>query len=227
MSHSDPARPCVLIVPIKAPAIAKSRLTPLPAAQRGELARAFALDTVEVALSTRGVVAVLGVTDDFRLAAQLRSTGCEVIPDGATDGLNATLVQAAAEVLRRWPQALAVVLCADLPALVAAELGAVLDCLPEAGSAFLRDRAGAGTTLYGADAASFDPRFGPDSAAAHLATGASEIHVDAPSVRADVDDVRDLEAALLKGVGQHTRAAVDLVLTGQPEGNSEGEPPTG
>lgn len=211
MPHSRPGRPCVVIVPVKPPALAKSRLVPLPADQREELARAFALDTVAVARRTPGVVAVLAVTDDFRLAAQLRAAGCEVMPDGASDELNATLVQAAAEAVRRWPDALPVALCADLPALMVEELRAVLDRLPAAGPAFLRDRAGTGTTLYASDRDSFDPRFGPDSAAAHLADGVHEIEVDAPSARADVDELSDLTAALRIGVGPHTRAAAGLL----------------
>ena len=221
----DP-RPCVLVVPVKPPAIGKSRLGELPADQRRDLAEAFALDTVEAALHTEGVVAVLVVTDDFRLAARLRSDRCEVIPDGATDDLNATLVQAAAEVVRRWPDAVPVALCADLPGLVATELRAVLDQVPEGCAAFLRDRAGTGTTLYAADADHFDPRFGANSAAAHLAAGVREIDVLAPSVRADVDDLADLNAALVAGVGRHTAAATGRVTAPASE-QHKGGPPLG
>jgi 2-phospho-L-lactate guanylyltransferase len=207
MSPATHPRPNVVVVPVKPPAVGKSRLGDLPADQRRDLAEAFALDTVEVALHTEGVAAVLVVTDDFQLAARLRETGCDVIPDGVADDLNATLVQAAAEVVRRWPGAVPVALCADLPGLVAHELRAVLDQVPATGSAFLRDRAGTGTTLYAADPDRFDPRFGQDSAAAHLASGAVEIVVLAPSVRADVDNLADLNAALVAGVGPHTAAA--------------------
>ncbi len=208
MPPATHSRSCVIVVPVKPPAVGKSRLGALPSDQRRDLAQAFALDTVEAALSTPGVRAVLVVTDDFRLAARVRSAGCEVMPDGATEDLNATLVQAAAEVARRWPGAVPVALCADLPCLVASELREVLDGLPESGAAFLRDRAGRGTTLYAADPASFDPRFGTDSAAVHAACGAQEIDATAPSVRADVDDLADLTAALVAGVGPHTCAAV-------------------
>lgn len=204
---TPPRRPCVLVVPVKPPAVGKSRLGDLPADRRRDLAEAFALDTVEAALHTEGVAGVLVVTDDFRLAQHLRSLGCDVIPDGVTDDLNATLVQAVAEVVRRWPGAVPVALCADLPGLVAAELRSVLDHVPVSGAVFLRDRAGTGTTLYAADPGHFDPRFGPGSAAAHLAAGAEEIVVPAPSVRADVDDLADLNAALVAGVGPYTAAA--------------------
>ena len=206
-SRPDHARSCVVIVPVKPPARGKSRLSDLPAEQRRDLAEAFALDTVGAALRTDGVTAVLVVTDDFRLAERMRAAGSEVMPDGAGDDLNATLVQAAAEVVRRWPDAVPVALCADLPGLVADELRDVLAQLPSTGAAFLRDRAGTGTTLYAAPAQQFAPTFGEGSAAAHVAAGAVEIGALAPSVRADVDDLADLSAALVAGVGPHTSAA--------------------
>ncbi len=214
---TDPARPrCVVVVPVKPPAYGKSRLTRDPFQHLGEderrdLAEAFALDTVQAAAATPGVEVVLVVTDDFRLAAAMRALGFEVMPDGASEDLNATLVQAAAEVVRRWPGAVPIALCADLPGLRPDELAPVLaDAvgLVAAGrTAFVRDRAGVGTTMYAAAGDTFEPGFGPDSAARHLAAGAVEVGHDAPSVRADVDDLADLGAALVAGVGPHTSLA--------------------
>lgn len=205
--------PCVVVVPVKPPAFGKSRLGDqgLPDEQRRELARAFALDTVEAALATAGVEAVLVVTDDFRLAATVRGLGCEVMPDGASEDLNATLVQGAAEVVRRWPHAVPVALCADLPALRPDELAGVLAeavaLVGRGGSAFVRDRAGVGTTLYAAPADRFEPSFGAGSADLHRGGGAVEIGTAARSVRTDVDDVADLGVALVAGVGPHTSRA--------------------
>lgn len=207
MSSAARHRSFVVVVPVKPPALGKSRLAGLPDARRRKLAAAFALDTVLAAARTPGVAAVLAVTDDFRFAARLREVGCEVVPDGVTDDLNATLVQACAEAARRWPSALPVALCADLPCLVPEELQEVLDSLPVQGAAFLRDRAGTGTTLYAGSVGDFAPRFGPSSAQAHVDGGAHEVGVPAPSARHDVDDIADLEAALRLGVGAHTAAA--------------------
>lgn len=212
---NDPGR-CVVVVPVKPPAVGKSRLAAhpfhhLPDEQRRELAEAFALDTVQAARATAGVLEVLVVTDDFRLASAMRGVGCEVMPDGVSEDLNATLVQAAAEVVRRWPGALPVALCADLPGLRSAELAAVLVEVVErvdAGSAvFVRDRAGIGTTMYAAPVDQFAPGFGGASAERHLAAGALEVGGDQASVRADVDDLADLGAALVGGVGPHTSRA--------------------
>ena len=202
---------CVVVVPVKPPALGKSRLVGLTDEQRRELAEAFALDTVAAARATTGVEAVLVVTDDFRLASALRGEGVEVMPDGVSEDLNETLVQAAAEVVRRWPGTVPVALCADLPGLLSDELAAVLaEATAEVAAgraAFVRDRAGIGTTLYAAPADAFAPSFGLDSAAAHVRGGAVEIGSAAASVRADVDDLADLGAALVAGVGPHTTRA--------------------
>ena len=198
----------VVLVPVKPPALGKSRLAGLPEARRRELASAFALDTVSAALRTAGVVDVLAVTDDFRFAARLGALGCSVMPDGAAEDLNATLVQACAEAARRWPDAVPVALCADLPCLLPTELAEVLGAAGGRTPAFLRDHTGRGTTVYAAPPATFAPRFGPDSAARHADDGAREIDVPAPSVRHDVDDLSDLTAALLRGVGSHTAAVI-------------------
>ncbi len=211
----DRAR-CVVVVPVKPPAFGKSRLAAHPFQhlsdqQRRELAEAFALDTVQAVRSTPGVLEVLVVTDDFRLASAMRALGCEVMPDGVSEDLNATLVQAAAEVVRRWPGAVPVALCADLPGLRGGELAVVLDEVVErvdAGSAvFVRDRAGTGTTMYAAAGERFAPGFGGASAERHLGAGALEVGRDQASVRADVDDLADLGAALVAGVGPHTARA--------------------
>ena len=47
----NPVR-CVVVVPVKPPALGKSRLVGLTDEQRRELAEAFALDTVTAALAT-------------------------------------------------------------------------------------------------------------------------------------------------------------------------------
>jgi 2-phospho-L-lactate guanylyltransferase len=201
----------VAVVPVKPPALGKSRLVGLTDDRRRELAEAFALDTVAAAAATAGVEAVLVVTDDFRLAGAMRGLGAEVMPDGVSEDLNATLVQAAAEVVRRWPGAVPVALCADLPGLLPDELTVVLaDATAEVSAgraAFVRDRTGTGTTMYAAAADAFAPSFGPGSAAAHEWAGAVEVGSAATSVRADVDDRADLGAALVAGVGPHTTRA--------------------
>jgi 2-phospho-L-lactate guanylyltransferase len=208
---------CVVVVPVKPPALGKSRLVGLGDKVRRDVAEAIALDTAQAAASTPGVEAVLVVTDDFRLASSMRALGCEVIPDGTSEDLNATLVQAVAEVVRRWPGAVPVALCADLPRLRPVELAGVLrevaGHVAAGRSAFVPDRAGTGTTLYAAPAEHFDPGFGAESAARHRSAGAVEAGTSATSVRTDVDDLADLGEALAAGVGPHTSRACEGRVT--------------
>ncbi|MEV6813934.1 2-phospho-L-lactate guanylyltransferase, partial [Micromonospora sp. NPDC051296] len=72
---------------------------------------------------------------------------------------------------------------------------------------FVADAPGTGTVLLAAPpGVPLDPRFGPDSAAAHLASGAHPLAGDWPSLRRDVDTAGDLAAALRLGLGPRTAA---------------------
>ena len=116
----------VVLVPVKSPALGKSRLGDLGDDARRDLAEAFALDTVAACLAATSVGAVLVVTDDVRFSSVLTGLGAAAVPDGVTGDLNGTLRQAAAEAHRRWPHLLPVAVCADLPALVPHDLDATL-----------------------------------------------------------------------------------------------------
>lgn len=197
----------VALVPVKPLAVGKSRLAGLPDDHRTALARAFALDTIEACLEAPSVVGVIVVTDDYRLALDLRDEEptAVVVPDGVSGDLNASLVQAAHEAVRRWPGSGVVAVCADLPALRADELDQALSAVARVG--FVADAAGTGTSVYAARAlADFAPQFGPDSAARHRAHGAEPLAGDWPSVRQDVDEVGDLGRAMVLGLGRHTAA---------------------
>ena len=196
----------VVLVPVKPPAVGKSRLVGLPTELRRELAVAFALDTVTACLATSGVGAVLAVTDDAAFSQRLAALGCEAVPDGVAGDLNACLRLGAAEAVRRWPRLSPVALCADLPALRPVDLESAIRTLPVEAPSFVADAAGTGTTLYAAPLASFDPRFGPDSGEAHLRAGAVAVEGDLVSLRQDVDDLGDLHRVLRLGVGPHTSA---------------------
>ena len=205
MTSSSKARFGV-VVPVKPPAVAKSRLGGLGDDVRRALASAFAADTVEAALASERVACVLVVTDDHVLARELAGAGVEVIPDGAAEDLNASLVQAAAELIRRHPGLRIAALCADLPALRPIELTRVLDASSHEAMAFVPDADGAGTTVVTApDLETFRPCFGHGSRAAHLDAGADEIDVDdIASVRRDVDTPADLADVLRLGIGPRT-----------------------
>jgi 2-phospho-L-lactate guanylyltransferase len=209
MSDLDPApvpRRYTVLVPVKPPSFAKSRLAPLGDPARRSLVVAFAVDTITAALETPEVGGVLAVTDDHEMAAGLSDAGAVVIPDDVTDDLNASLVQAAMEARRRWPDAGVAALCADLPALRSAELSRALGSAAVDRMSFVADRAGTGTTTVLAPSAElFVPQFGPQSRKAHAEAGAFEIdRGDVPTLRHDVDTPEDLAVALDLGVGSRT-----------------------
>jgi 2-phospho-L-lactate guanylyltransferase len=209
-------REFVVLVPVKPPAVGKSRLEGLGDDVRRRLAEAFAHDTVVACVAADTVAAVLVVTDDAPFSAVLSGLGCAAIPDGVTDDLNGTLRQAAAEAARRWPRLIPVAVCADLPALRSADLDDALARVATGHPWFVADADGAGTTLYVASHDEFDPRFGPGSRAAHLDAGAAELLDVAASVRRDVDDLDDLREAIALGVGSWTASAVPSEATTGP-----------
>ena len=207
----------VVLIPVKPPAVGKSRLAELGDLERRELAAAIALDTVEACRAAGLVSEVLGITDDAGFAAELAAIGCASIPDGTSDDLNGTLRLAAAEAHRRWPALVPVALLGDLPALRPAELDAALTSIDAGEAAYVADAGGSGTTLYTTAYAGFSPRFGAGSAAAHEVV-ARAIEGALPGLRRDVDDLADLKQAWDLGVGPRTRRrAASLVGDGPPD----------
>lgn len=205
-TRSAPPARYGVVVPVKRLAVAKSRLASLGDDVRRELVGAFVTDTVSALLDTSCVGRVLVVTDEVRLASWLGGLGVDAIPDARSDDLNETLVQGAAELLRRDTGLRPAAVCADLPALRPEELAAVLATVRPDRAAFVADAAGIGTTLYTApDLERFRPQFGFRSREAHLAAGATELDTTAAaSLARDVDTPEDLRAAIDLGVGNRT-----------------------
>lgn len=206
-----PARFCI-VLPVKPPARGKSRLVGLPEESRRRLAAAFALDTAAACLAADLVGGVLAVTDDASFSRQLVELGCAAIPDGVSGDLNATLVQAAREAARRWPDVTPAALCGDLPALLPTDLDAALAAAPAGRAAYVADAAGLGTTLYTAPTDGFAPRFGVASRAQHDASGAVALAGELGSLRHDVDELADLRRAAAIGLGPRTAAATAELL---------------
>lgn len=208
-----------VVIPVKSLDSAKTRFVPASDGDRSQLALAFAQDVVAVALVTRIFENVIVVTDDSTATAVLTQQGAHCFaeprlkfPGAATSSSNLnTAIRHGVSLSRRLSPDLPVaVITGDLPALRTQELTAVLRAALVHGRAFVPDRTGSGTSLLtvgvGIDP---HPRFGIDSAAAHRASGASDLtRVAGPGVRCDVDVAADLIAALQLGVGEHTAAAL-------------------
>jgi 2-phospho-L-lactate guanylyltransferase len=205
-----------VVIPVKRTEIAKSRLAAAYPRHRRALARAFAVDTTAAALRTDGVAEVVVITDDREVAEQVADLGAVVVPDEPDAGLNPALDHAA-DLATRSGHGVAA-LSADLPALRPDELAAALRQCARRRS-FVADAAGTGTTLLGApDGGPLDPRFGRDSAKAHLVSGAAPVDLDdIDSVRRDVDTAADLAAATRLGVGPRTTAVLAVIESGPAE----------
>jgi 2-phospho-L-lactate guanylyltransferase len=206
MSHTF-----ALIVPVKALARAKSRLT--VAGGRESLMRAFALDAIAAASRSPAVARVHVVTDDqaFDVA------GVHRLPDEGDGDLNRALHHAALRVRLDDPDRAVAAMCADLPSLRTDDLTDAL----AAGLAprwFVADADGTGTTLLAAGPGTdLDPHFGTGSARRHEESGAVPIRAELSTLRRDVDTELDLDAARALGVGEHTAAALrDLADAGSP-----------
>ena len=194
-----------VVVPAKRLAVAKTRLRPLtgPLGEgHDDLVLALLADTVGAALGSDGVDEVVVVTDDPAAADLVRGLGARTVADEPDAGLNAALEHGAAAA--RNPAVAA--LSSDLPALRSTELTAALDAASAVPRAFVADAHGTGTTLLTAVGVSLDPSFGPASALAHRAGGATPLTGPWPGLVHDVDTEADLRAALALGAGPRTTA---------------------
>lgn len=190
-----------VVIPVKRLALAKTRLSAYGEAQRQALALAFAADVV---LAAAVVGRVLVVTDDERAGPVLAALGAWVVPDDPDAGLNPALEHGADLLRGEDPGRGVAALSADLPALRAPDLAAVLRRVGPGQRGFVADRAGTGTTLLAAGpGAPLGAVYGPGSYGAHLTSGAQAL-IAAESVRLDVDTPRDLADAAALGVGPHT-----------------------
>jgi 2-phospho-L-lactate/phosphoenolpyruvate guanylyltransferase len=207
-----------VVIPVKVLARAKSRLAPFAGDRRGELALAFASDTVAAVLACPAVSHALVVTDDPVAARELSALGASVISDSPGDGLNAALVHGARVAGARWPGTGIAALSADLPALRPAELARALREAEAWPSAFVPDAQGTGTTMYTSTPGTpFQPMFGGPSRARHALSGVVELGLHGvPGLRRDVDTADDLRDAIALGAGTRTAALAADMLDPSP-----------
>lgn len=189
-----------LLIPVKDGGAAKTRLGVGEDGQRSRLMSAFARDSITAAQQCAAVT-IFVVGDAVGLADLVDDLSVEVLPDEGEGDLNRALERAAVRVAR--PDRGVAVMLADLPCLKTTDLEAAFAEVDV--RSFVADAEGTGTTLLVAPAGhALDPHFGTGSAAAHHASGATQIGTGLDSLRLDVDTTADLEAALRYGVGVHT-----------------------
>lgn len=225
MSNSEPVRlRWSVVVPVKAPARAKSRLHPLADGTRQALALAFAADAVAAALRSPLVARVLVVTGDAGAARTLAALGALVVEDRPDEGIDAAVLLGARAVRAdgRLPVA---AMTGDLPALRPDDLTTALLAAAAHPAAVVADAAGTGTTLLTARHGLLRPHFGVGSAAAHTAAGAVPLAPDTvpvPTLRRDVDTPADLAAAVHLGTGPRTSALLAAMGEDLPDASGAG-----
>lgn len=193
-----------VLVPLKRPDRAKTRLARSGVAEHQRLAVAFAWDTIAAAADSPLVAGVWVVTD----AADLVPDDAHHLPDRGDGDLNRALARAAEAIREAEPGLGIAALCADLPALRSSDLTHALAAIAE-DRAFVADADGTGTTLLVAPAGiDLAPAFGEGSAGRHADSGALPLSAALPTLRLDVDTADDLERARQVGVGAHTQRAL-------------------
>lgn len=198
-----------VVVPVKGVVGAKSRLAPPDGVDRGHLAVAMALDTLEAVCRVVAPGRVRVVTSDAWFAAAARDLGTLVVADPSGGLLGAV----AAGLDDLGPDALTAVLLGDLPALRPEHLRRALSAAEDHPRAFVPDRQGTGTVLLtGAPGIPFVPHFGTGSAAAHEVAGYTRLDLALPSLRTDVDVAEDLAAVLRLGTGRHTAGLLSAAI---------------
>ena len=211
----------VPLVPVKALAEAKGRLAPsLGPLQRRLLAIAMFEDVVAALQAVPALAVPVVVSPDREVWRRADALGCRVVeePPSGND-LNGALALAAASLPAEAASLL--VVAADLPLASAAGLELVLEAA-RAPVVVVPSHDGGGTNVLAwRDPASFAPRFGPDSAARHLAVPGA-VRVDEPGLALDVDTADDLRqvAGRLDPAGVTARRLRDLggmLLRQQPD----------
>lgn len=212
-----------VLIAVKELRLAKSRLADhLSATDRADLVAAMLHDTlatlVDAGFGAAAGSGVTVVTPDPAVAAIAERHGVRHWPDPepartGDDGLNAALAAAEAGVGFAAGAPDLVALQADLPALRPEELLDALGAARRAGRAIVVDHTGSGTAALFAcgPGRTLEPRFGTDSAARHIASGAKVLEGDWPGLRQDVDTVADLTAATRLGLGPSTRAVLERI----------------
>jgi 2-phospho-L-lactate guanylyltransferase len=191
----------VPLVPVKALAEAKGRLSPvLGPLQRRLLAIAMFEDVVTALQAVPALEPPVVVSPDHEVWRRADAMGCQVVEEPPeARGLNGALATAAAWLaggVRGAPGgsvgAPLLVVAADLPLASAAGLERVLEAAAQAPVAVVPSHDGGGTNVLAwRDPASFAPSFGADSAARHLAVPGA-VQVDEPGLALDVDTIDDL-----------------------------------
>jgi 2-phospho-L-lactate guanylyltransferase len=206
------------ILPVKHFGAAKQRLSgALPAEARAALAQATVADVLESLGAAREVDLTIIVSGAIEQAPGARTV---VIPDPAEQGQSPATLAGMTHAARLGYD-LAVLVPGDCPLLEPAEVDDLIRAARSGGVVIVPDRHGTGTNALALDPhGPFEPAFGPDSCARHVAQAqARELRFSVepvPSLALDLDTPDDLAAlreAIARAPGRagHTRVALERI----------------
>jgi 2-phospho-L-lactate/phosphoenolpyruvate guanylyltransferase len=191
-----------VLIPLKPPAIGKSRLA-VPTRDRPGLARAIALDTLDAACACPQVSEVVVISSDPSWVLPRRA---RLVLEPRTTTIDEAVALGLRTVTDRSPRA---VLLGDLSGLDPADLVEALGVARGIDRGLVRDVEGTGTTLVTArPGVPLDTAFGSDSARHHRGLGYVDLPIDRSStLRRDVDTVDHLAWSLGPRASSMVRSA--------------------
>lgn len=176
----------------------KTRLD-APRRERHELSLAMLADVIAAVAAVGDPVVVTGDADGEALAHDLGAATAADPGDGQGAAVQSALAGLPAEPV--------LVVNADLPCAVPADLRALRDAIPEHGLAIVEALDGTTNALGLSEPGLFQPLYGRDSARRFLAIDAETVSVVVPNLAEDVDTLADLERLQLR-CGPRTQACL-------------------
>lgn len=228
MSTMPPHRPPVIadmhaLIAVKELARAKSRLAAdFAPGDREQLVLAMLRDTLAAIRDVPHIASITVVTPDAAVSEAAADCGADVYPEPPLDSaadqypaerLNDALRAVAAHLRATKGAVDIVVLQADLPSLLPAEVAEAIEAAPIGRRSIVVDHRGIGTCalILRDPTAALDPLFGKSSAQRHTAAGAHALSGRWPGLRLDVDTVEDLALAQQLGLGPATAKLVSEI----------------
>jgi 2-phospho-L-lactate guanylyltransferase len=190
-----------ILVPFRG-AEGKRRLAPATPEARVALGLAMLADVLAAAVAVAPTTVVTNDEAAWRVAAELEVDVLGGVPRGQGPAVAAAL-------RRLEPVGPVVVLNADLPCVQPDDLRALLGAVPPSGIALASAADGTTNALALADAALFEPLYGPGSAERFRALAAHAVGVEHPNLAHDVDTLEDLRRYELR-TGPRTQMALAM-----------------
>lgn len=188
-----------IVIPVKAFAAAKTRLSPhLSAEERAGLAEAMCRDVFAAVAAVRGVDKVVVVSNEPLALALAHASSWDLLEERRQISESASVDMACRHCAARGIHAV-LRLPADIPLVCSSDIEALFSALPDStGCVIVPSRDGTGTNaLLRSPPLAFNSHFGEHSFAAHLAAArAADLPVTVvqnASIELDVDEPADLE----------------------------------